>query len=113
MRLIGLKTCDTCRKARKTLAAAGHAIDYTDVRDDGLSEADIDAVFAEFPAKAINKSSTTWRGLSDAEKTNDPKALLTAHPTLLKRPVIIGDVMTIGWDKATQAHWLGGSEGHG
>ncbi len=107
MRLIGLKTCDTCRKARKALAAAGSEVDYTDVRDDGLSTADIDAIVAEFPAKAINKSSTTWRGLSDAEKESDAKALLAAHPTLLKRPVIIDRDMTIGWDKATQAKWLG------
>lgn len=109
MRLIGLKACDTCRKARKALAEAGYEVRYVDVRADGLAEADLDAVLAEFPAKAINKASTTWRGLSDAEKASDPKALLAAHPTLLKRPVIIGDQMTIGWDKAVQAKWLGGS----
>lgn len=107
MRFIGLKTCDTCRKALKALEGAGHAVRVTDVRADGLSAADIDAIVAEFPAKAINKASTTWRGLTDAEKQSDPKALLAAHPTLMKRPVIVGDTMTIGWDKATQTKWLG------
>ncbi len=107
MRLIGLKTCDTCRKARKALAAAGFDVDYVDVRADGLSGADIDAIVAKFPDTAINKSSTTWRGLSDAKKDSDPKALLTAHPTLLKRPVIIDGDWTLGWTKPVQDKWLG------
>lgn len=107
MRFIGLKTCDTCRKALKALQAAGLDPQVVDVRADGLSADDIDAIVTKFPAKAINKASTTWRGLSDAEKESDPKALLAAHPTLMKRPVIAGDTWTIGWDKAAQAHWLG------
>lgn len=107
MRLIGLKTCDTCRNARKVLAAAGHDVIYTDVRADGLSEEDIDVILAKFPEKALNKASTTWRGLTDAEKASDPKGLLLAHPTLLKRPVIVDGDWTIGWDKAVQAKWLG------
>jgi len=78
-----------------------------DVRADGLSEGDIAQIVEKFPAKAINKASTTWRGLSDAEKESDPRALLAAHPTLMKRPVIVDGEWTIGWDKATQAKWLG------
>jgi arsenate reductase-like glutaredoxin family protein len=107
MRFIGLKTCDTCRKALKALQAAGVDVEVTDVRADGLSDDDIAQIVAKFPAKAINKASTTWRGLSDAEKESDPKALLKANPTLMKRPVIIGTDWTIGWDKTTQAKWLG------
>jgi len=107
MRLIGLKTCDTCRKARKALEMAGHDVAYTDVRADGLTADEIDTILAKFPDKALNKASTTWRGLTDAEKTRDPKDLLAAHPTLLKRPVIIDGDWTIGWDKAVQAKWLG------
>lgn len=107
MRFIGLKTCDTCRKAQKALVAAGYSLDVVDVRADGLSEADIAEIAAQFPAKAINKASTTWRGLSDTEKDSDPKALLAAHPTLMKRPVIVDGDWTIGWDKAVQAKWLG------
>jgi len=107
MRFIGLKTCDTCRKALKALTAAGHDVTVTDVRADGLSADDIDQIVRKFPLKAINKASTTWRGLTDAEKDSDPKQLLKNHPTLMKRPVIIDDDWTIGWDKTTQAKWLG------
>ncbi len=108
MQFFGLKTCDTCRKALRALQAAGHDPQVIDVRADGLTPDDIAAIVAAFPDKAINKASTTWRGLSDAEKTQDANALLAAHPTLMKRPVIAGETWTIGWDKAVQAHWLDG-----
>ncbi len=32
--------------------------------------------------------------------------LLKAHPTLMKRPVIRGTTLTIGWDKAAQTAQL-------
>ena len=108
MRFIGLKTCDTCRKALKALTAAGHAPEVIDVRADGLSEADRAAIIAAFGDAAINRSSTTWRGLSEAEKATDPAALLAAHPTLMKRPVIESDgKWTIGWKADVQAQYLG------
>lgn len=107
MRMIGLKTCDTCRKALAALTAAGHAVTVTDVRADGLTVDDISAIVDRFPDRAINRASTTWRGLAEADKSRDPKALLADHPTLLKRPVIIDGDWTIGWDKAVQHKWLG------
>jgi arsenate reductase-like glutaredoxin family protein len=107
MKFFGLKTCDTCRKALKALQAAGHSPTVVDVRADGLTAQQIEAIVQEFPEKAINRASTTWRSLTDAEKESDPKALLAAHPTLMKRPVIQDGDMTIGWDKAVQAKWLG------
>lgn len=109
MRFFSLKTCDTCRKARKDLVAAGYTPDVIDVRADGLSEGDRAAIIAQFGDTAVNRASTTWRGLSDTEKAADPTDLLAAHPTLLKRPVIEHDgVWTIGWKADVQAKYLGG-----
>jgi len=108
MRFFGLKSCDTCRKALKALAAAGRAPEVIDVRADGLSDADRATIVAKFGDAALNRSSTTWRNLSDAEKAGDPTALLAAHPTLMKRPVIEADgVWTIGWKADVQAKHLG------
>ncbi|MEL7181890.1 MAG: ArsC/Spx/MgsR family protein [Pseudomonadota bacterium] len=108
MRFFGLKSCDTCRKALKALAAAGHTPEVIDVRADGLSAGDLETIVAEFGDAAINRASTTWRGLSDAEKAGDPAALLAAHPTLMKRPVIEADgIWTIGWKADVQAKYLG------
>lgn len=109
MRFFGLKSCDTCRKALKALAAAGHSPQVIDVRADGLSDADRDTIIAQFGDGAINRASTTWRGLSDAEKAADPATLLATHPTLMKRPVIDADgTWTIGWKADVQEMHLGG-----
>jgi len=108
MRLYGLKTCDTCRAARKTLEAAGQDPDYVDVRADGVPEADLKRFLDAFGEALINKRSTTWRSLSEAEQAGDPLALLSAHPTLMKRPVIeAGGRLYLGWGKDVQASLLG------
>lgn len=107
MRIWGLKNCDTCRKAVKALEASGRAVEYVDVRADGVDAADLERFFAAFSDALVNKRSTTWRGLSEGERAGDPVALLALHPTLMKRPVIEADgQLTLGWDAKTQAHWL-------
>ena len=101
MRFFGLKTCDTCRKALKTLAAEGYAPEVVDVRADGVSEADLNAFWDAFGEDLINRRSTTWRGLGESERTQEPIALLKTYPTLMKRPVIEADdrSLTLGWPR--------------
>ena len=112
MRFFGLKTCDTCRKALKELSEAGHAPAVIDVRADGVPQADLAQIIARFGAGAINRSSATWRGLDEGARAADPAALIAAHPTLLKRPVVTdGDVWTQGWGPEARAHWLGKGAG--
>lgn len=106
MHLYGLKSCDTCRAALKTLRGAGHDVAYIDVRTDGIQSADLERFIAEFGEAIINKRSTTWRGLSDVERTAPPLELLIANPTLMKRPVIEADGMLhLGWSRETNKHW--------
>ncbi len=84
------------------------SFEVIDVRANGVSDADLEAILAQFGEKALNKASTTWRGLSEEEKASEPLALLKAHPTLMKRPVIQdGNQWTIGWKADAQAVWLG------
>lgn len=107
-----LKNCDTCRKAIKSLEAAGHTLTLVDVRADGVPHDALETwVKSEGYAPLLNTRSTTWRGLADADKAdmNDEKAvtLMAEHPTLMKRPVITqGDKMTIGWKADAQSVWL-------
>ncbi|MFB1025552.1 MAG: ArsC/Spx/MgsR family protein, partial [Octadecabacter sp.] len=57
-----------------------------------------------FGDAAINTRSTTWRNLSDDERALGTAALLAAHPTLMKRPVIeIDGAWYQGWTPATKA----------
>jgi arsenate reductase-like glutaredoxin family protein len=108
MRFFGLKTCDTCRKALKTLADAGYRVEVTDVRADGVLPQDLAQIVAQFGDAAINRASTTWRGLSETQKEAAPATLLAAHPALMKRPVIeVDGNWTIGWKADVQAKYLG------
>lgn len=108
MRFFGLKACDTCRKALKAIGDKGLAVTVTDVRADGIAPADQAKIVAAFGDATLNRASTTWRGLSDAEKAGDVADLLAAHPTLMKRPVIENNgVWTIGWKPDVQKQVLG------
>lgn len=102
MTLYGLKSCDTCRKALKVLEGA----DFVDVRADGVPGEVLAAAHARFGDVLVNRASTTWRGLSDDEKSGDVLDLIAAHPTLMKRPLIVeGDKMTLGWKADAQEAW--------
>ena len=111
MKIYHLKTCDTCRKAIKSLSAAGHELELHDVRADGLDSAVLGTLEAALGYEAlVNKKSTTWRGLSDTEKSSltreNALALLGEHPTLMKRPVIENaGHFTVGWSKSVQAEY--------
>ncbi|MCE5971917.1 arsenate reductase [Sinirhodobacter sp. WL0062] len=103
MILYGIPTCDTCRKAKKALEAAGHQVTLRDVRAEPLSGDEIAEFVGIFGERIVNRASTTWRGLSEAERAAPVPDLLAAHPTLMKRPLIRGAQLTLGWDKAAQA----------
>lgn len=107
MILYGIKSCDTCRKALTALSEAGRDVAFRDVRADPLQPAEIARFQAEFGERLINRASTTWRGLSEAERASPPEVLLAAHPTLMKRPVIDRNgSLTLGWGKDVQAQLL-------
>ena len=107
MILYGISTCDTCKKALKSLEAAGHAVTFRDVRKDPLDDAEIDGIVQEFGDRVINKQSTTYRGFSDFLKASEAEAQIKSQPTVMKRPLIeAGGVWTLGWDADAQAKWL-------
>ncbi|MCJ8139788.1 arsenate reductase family protein [Falsirhodobacter halotolerans] len=105
MKLYGLGTCDTCRKAIRELSPFDP--EFQDVRKTPLSRPQIDALLEIFGDELVNRKSTTWRGLSDTEKAMTAGDLLVAYPTLMKRPVIEHDGRHhLGWGAATQAALL-------
>ena len=100
MKIYGLKTCDTCRKAIKALPDAV----FVDVRSDGIPDDVLHAALDTFGAALVNTRSTTWRGLDDVEKGQAPEALIKAHPTVMKRPLIVtDDRFFLGWTKEIEA----------
>ncbi|WP_424984775.1 ArsC/Spx/MgsR family protein [Microbulbifer sp. S227A] len=100
MMLYGLKTCDTCRKALKSLPEAC----FVDVRGAGVPRDVLQRAEAQFGAALLNTRSTTWRGLSETERARPALELLADHPALMKRPLIAnGDQLTLGWGADVQA----------
>ncbi len=112
MQVYALKNCDTCKKAIKALTEAGKDFAVTDVRADGVpSDLLADWVSALGADALVNRRSTTWRGLGEAEKAGSEGdgavALMVQHPTLMKRPVIVDNgAVHVGWTKDVQAALL-------
>ena len=99
MRLYGLKNCDTCRKALKSLPEG----ELVDVRAQGVPPETMMQALQAFGEALLNTRSTTWRGLSESERARPPIELLTDHPTLMKRPLIERDgQLYLGWTADTR-----------
>ncbi len=113
--LYGLKNCDTCRKAMKWLAAKGIEHRLHDVRADGVTSDQISAWTSALGWEAVlNRRSTTWRQIPEADRAGLDEAravaLMAAHPTLIKRPVIdTGTKTLVGFTKDTEAALSGGA----
>lgn len=96
MTLFGIKNCDTVRKARKWIENHQLSVHFHDFRDQGLRQEDL-----EFWCNSagwetlLNRRSTRFRALSEADKTDIDQAkalaLMLAYPTLIKRPVLVVD----------------------
>ena len=103
IKLVGLKNCDTCRKAKKWLETEGFDYVFHDVRADGLTSEDLTKWSEKLGWEALlNKRGTTWRGLDEETKSNVDEskaiALMVEHPTLMKRPVFVsGETVILGF----------------
>lgn len=108
MILFGISTCDTCKKALKTLQAAGREVSFRDIRAEPLTPAEIAAIVTEFGDRAVNRQSTTYRSFTAFLRESEPEAQIAAQPTVMKRPVIRdGDRWFLGWDATTEAALAG------
>lgn len=101
--LYGIPNCDTVRKARKALDAAGVEHRFHDFRKDGLDEARLRRWVEALGWEAlVNRRGTTWRQLPEEQRQSldieAAIALMGEHPALIKRPVIEhGGSVTVGW----------------
>ena len=91
--VFGIKNCDTVKKARSWLEQHKYDVQFHDFRTDGIDEDLITQWLEELGHdKLVNKRSTTWKQLTHDEKElamgPEAAALIQAHPTLIKRPVL-------------------------
>ncbi len=63
--------------------------EFHDYRVDGIEQELLNSFLGQYPLEElVNKRSTTWRNLSDAEKENLTTHTIINNPTLLKRPIV-------------------------
>ena len=94
--MYGIRNCDTVKKARAWLDARGIACDFHDYKAEGVDPGKLaawaDAVGWEV---LLNRAGTTFRKLADEDRADIDRAkalaLMVAHPSLIKRPVVERD----------------------
>ncbi|MDX2234373.1 MAG: arsenate reductase [Hyphomonadaceae bacterium] len=93
--IYGIKSCDTMKKARDWLDAAGKSYAFHDYKAEGVPRAKLEAWTDEVGWEALlNRSGTTFRALADSEKQHLDRrralSLMLAQPSMIKRPVLEG-----------------------
>lgn len=101
--LYGISNCSTVKKAKNWLQENNIEFQFHDFRKQGLSTELLESFEATLGwEKLLNKQSTSWRKLSDDQKTNISKQtalqFMLETPTLVKRPVLdTGEKIIIGF----------------
>jgi arsenate reductase len=93
--LYGIRNCDTMKKAWTWLDQHGVAYGFHDYKKQGVEPARLAAWAAEVGWEVLlNRAGTTFKKLPEAQKTglDEAKALalMTAQPSMIKRPVLEG-----------------------
>lgn len=102
--LYGIPNCDTVKKSRAWLDAAGKTYVFHDFKKQGVPEAELCQWVKALGWEALlNKKGTTWRklDLSAQEAVKDAPsaiALMLANSSVIKRPVVMrSDLVTVGY----------------
>jgi Spx/MgsR family transcriptional regulator len=111
----GIPNCDTVKKARDWLSAAGVDYQFHDFKKAGVPEAALAEWLQALGWEAlVNRKGTTWRKLDSAlqaatQDTPSAGALMRAHPSVIKRPVVRwpDGAFTVGFSPALFAAHYG------
>jgi Spx/MgsR family transcriptional regulator len=101
----GIKSCDTCRTARKYLAENNIEYRLHDLRDDGLDIQMLERWVGRIGwERLLNKKSLTWRKIPEVDRAGMSRdkalAAMLDRPTLIKRPVLEADnFMAVGFSE--------------
>ncbi|MDP3320032.1 MAG: ArsC family reductase [Bosea sp. (in: a-proteobacteria)] len=101
--IYGIKNCDTMKKARAWLDGQGVAHAFHDYKASGIDRASLARWVGEHGWETVlNRAGTTFRALPEAEKqgldADRAIALMLAHPSMIKRPVLdLGDRTIVGF----------------
>jgi len=108
----GIKSCDTCRNARKFLAGKNIEYRFHDLRDDGLSIQMLERWVQRLGwERLLNKKSLTWRKIPEVDRSDMTRdkalAVMIESPTLIKRPVLEDDnFIAVGFSEKRFSEYL-------
>ncbi|WP_025762294.1 ArsC family reductase [Dyadobacter tibetensis] len=106
--IYAIPNCNTVKKARQWLDAKGIEYIFHDYKKKGISEEIIAQWMDQLPWQdLINKAGTTWKRLSDEEKTEvlgpqQATSLMIAKTSVIKRPLIQdeeGKIVALGFSE--------------
>jgi len=111
IQLYGIKNCDTVKRALVYLSSHDVNYQFIDFRQNPISKQVlikmVDSVGWDL---LINKRSTTYRSLSEEEKSNINYDLVLSLPTLIKRPVTVwGENIMVGFSEQQYAKLFDGT----
>ncbi|ONG50685.1 arsenate reductase [Pseudoroseomonas deserti] len=109
----GIKNCDTVKKARSWLDAAGIEYAFHDYKASGIDAATLESWCAEFGWEAVlNRAGTTFRKLPEEARAglDQPRAiaLMLGQPSMIKRPMLVeGKRRLLGFKPEAYAAFFG------
>ena len=110
--IYGIKSCDTCSKARKFLASKEIEFRFHDMREDGLDIQMLERWVQRLGwERLLNKKSVTWRKIPEVDRNDmtQDKALaaMIDRPTLIKRPILEDDnFIAVGFSEKRFSEFL-------
>lgn len=114
--IYGIKNCETMKKARAWLDAAGIAYDFHDYKSAGADR----GLLAMWSKKVgwerlLNRAGMTFRKLPEADKQDLDQAkaiaLMEAKPSMIKRPVLdVDGKLLVGFKPADYEKTLAPSD---
>ena len=111
IQVYGIKNCDTVKKALVYLNDHDVNYQFTDFRQNPISQQVLIKMVESVGWELlINKRSTTYRSLSEEEKSNINYNLVLRLPTLIKRPVLVwGENIMVGFSEQQYAKIFDGA----
>lgn len=111
--LLGIRNCDTMKKAWTWLDDHGIAYDFHDYKKLGIARETLEGWVRTVGWEVLlNRAGTTFKKLPDADKQGIDAAravdLMLAQPSMIKRPVLaMGDRLIVGFKPEVYASQLG------
>ena len=111
IQVYGIKNCDTVKKALVYLNDCGIDYQFIDFRQNPISQQLLKKMVKYVGWELlINKRSTTYRALSEEQKSNINYDLVLRLPTLIKRPVLVqGESILVGFSEQQYAELFDGA----